>query len=77
MGDSERKRDKEGWRHGERNRVREGQEGETGRREREGERREQRFTSEWTKIWKMEVEGRKKDTGGQDKVQTAKREQKS
>lgn len=33
---------------------------ETGKRKREGERREQRFTSEWTKIWKMEAEGRKK-----------------
>lgn len=72
MGNSERRREKEGWRHGERNRVRRWKLGEG----KEGE-REQRFTSEWTKIWKVEMEGRKKDIGRQEKVQTAKREQKS
>lgn len=58
VGKSKRKR---GQRHREKDRrekLGEGRERKTG---------DQRFTSEWTKIWKMEVEGRKKkDTSRQE-----------
>ena len=73
MGESERNREKkrgETW--GEEQGQR-GQEGETGRSKREGERREQRFTSEWTKIWEMEVEGRKKTQADRTKFRLQRR----
>lgn len=53
-------REKGGWRHGEKDRREKLGDG------RERKRGDQRFTSEWTKIWKMEVEGRKKDTSRQE-----------